>query len=83
MHTYRCVCATVVLRILFQTNLTASELFHSRSLTEQNLLSLPGHSHQWDKIIMYVAQTHFYLFVLLREYICKKRKKYSSNIKPS
>jgi hypothetical protein len=38
---------------------------------------LPGHSPQWDKIIISVAQMQFCLFVLLGEYINIKRKKYS------
>jgi hypothetical protein len=57
-------CAAVVLRTLFQAA-HIPELFHNRSQTKQNLPSLPGHTYQWDKIIIYVAQMQFYLFVLL------------------
>jgi hypothetical protein len=63
----RCVCATVVVRILFQPNPTGSELFHSANENKQHFHSLPGHSDNWDKIIIY--GTDAFLFILMGEYI--------------
>jgi hypothetical protein len=70
MHTYKCICATVVLRILLQSNHIAQipELFCSGSQTTQSLPLLPRHSPQWDQMIVYGAQKQMYLFALLQEY---------------
>jgi hypothetical protein len=80
---FRCACATLVPKTLFQVNHTAHilELFYKES---QNICLLPKHSYQLDKIIIYVAQIQFYFFVLLSKHITKQTVRDKAfNIEPS
>jgi hypothetical protein len=68
MQTYRWICTTLVLRTVFQAD--HIRISSHGKLSSHSVLLPPGQKHQWDKIIIPVAQgrkMQFYFFLLLGE----------------